>query len=111
MVTVVLLSFPAALITLKKKKKKVGYLRYKTAMETEVGPGHVRKPGHGYRSLAFIPGSYVNIMITLKFMPDIFGLQIYGFKNHSAFNEYEPCFPKLFFSSTRVFAGVAHASI
>ena len=66
MVTVVLLSFPAALITLKKKKKKVGYLRYNTAMETEVGPGHVRKLGHGHRSLAFIHGSSDNIKKKLK---------------------------------------------
>src|SRR6266404_5581145 len=71
----------------KEEKKNVGYLRCTTVIQTAAGQGHVRKAGHGQCSLTFIPGCYGNIMITLKFIPDIFGLHIYGYKNHSAFNE------------------------
>ena len=62
MVTEVLFSFPAAMVTLKKKEKKISvtYVSW-PRIEATILPGHVRKPGHGHLSLAFIPGSSVNI--------------------------------------------------
>ncbi len=67
MVTLVSLSFPVALLTFKKNKKKISVTHGTLPqLKQQLSLGHVRKPGHGHRSLAFIHGSSDNIKKKLK---------------------------------------------